>query len=123
MLLNAYKDLNSCEWCFADDDKTRFSKAFSIDFSSKKPKEWKIFVSEFLGLEQMIKICQEACNSDFITIECDEKDEESLKKNLKSIMDYVVNLSEITCFDDEMKGFMVIGENLSDKCWEVQINC
>lgn len=123
MLLHVEKDLNSWRWCFADEDKVRFSSVFAIDFSSEKPVEWNIHVSELVGLEQMIKICQEACDTDFITIECDKRDEERLKENLKIIMTYAVKLSAITCLDDERKGFMVIGGNTEDKCWEVQINC
>ena len=123
MLLHKGENLNSWKWCFADEDEVRLSSVFSIDFSSGKPREWKIFVPELVGLEQMIKICQKACNTDFITIECDEEDEESLKENLETIVNYSIKLSEITCFDAEWKGFMVIGGNHKDKCWEVQINC
>lgn len=123
MLLDVEKDLNSWKWCFADEDKVRVSRVFSIDFSSGKPSEWNIFVSELVGLEQMISICQKACNTDFITIECDEEYEESVKEKLGTILPYVTKLSAITCLDNERKGIMVIGGNLEDKCWEVQINC
>lgn len=123
MLLHVEKELNSWRWCFADEDKVRFSSVFAIDFSSGKPVEWNIHVSELVGLEQMIKICQDACDTDFITIECDKIDEERLKENLQIIMTYAVKLSAITCLDDERKGFMVMGGNPEDKCWEVQINC
>ncbi len=123
MLLNVEEELNSWRWCFTDEDKVRVSSVFSIDFSSGKSKEWNIYVSELVGLEQMIKICQEACDTDFITIECDEKDEERLKQNLEKIITYVINLSAITCLDDERKGFMVMGGSPENKCWEVQINC
>ncbi len=122
-LLHVDEDLNSWKWCFADDDEVRFSRIFSIDFSSGKPRDWNIFVPELADLEQMIKICQEACSTDFITIECDEKNEEKLKENLKIIMPYVVKLSSIICLDYDNKGFMVMNVDLKDKCWEVQINC
>ena len=123
MLLNVEEELNSWRWCFTDEDKVRVSSVFSIDFSSGKSKEWNIYVSELVGLEQMIKICQEACDTDFITIECDEKDEERLKQNLEKIITYVINLSAITCLDDERKGFMVMGGGPENKCGEVEINC
>ena len=123
MLLHVENDLNSWRWCFADEDRVRFSSVFSIDFSSKKPEEWNIHVSELVGLEQMIKICQEACDTDFITIECDEEYEDYIKGEIETILPYVTKLSAITCLDDERKGFMVIGGTPKDKCWEVQINC
>lgn len=123
MLLCAENDLDSWRWCFADEDKVRVSSVFSIDFSYGKSKEWNIFVSELVGLEQMIKICQEACNADFITIECDEENEKRVKEKLRSILPYVINLSAITCLDEERKGFMVMSGNLEEKCWEVQVNC
>lgn len=122
-LLNTGKDLNSWRWCFADDDKVRASRAFTIDFSSGKPSEWNIYVPELAGLERMIKICQEACDTDFITIECDEENEESLKENLGAIIPFVVKLSGITCLDSDRQGFMVMFGDSRDKCWEVQINC
>lgn len=112
---NVEKDMNYWRWYFADDDKRRVSSVFSIDFSSGKSREWTIHVSKLARLEQMIGICQRACDANFITLTCDEEVSEFLRQKLETVSSFVINLRAITCLDDKYRSFSLTGNNAGRK--------
>lgn len=119
---NVDKDVDFWRWKFIG--KGEVSRTFSIKFSESSPKHWIIETSDldtYQQIKAMKRACEKACNSDFITIECDFESEENVKGNLGILMYYVINFEAITCIAGGREIFTVRNKRNQKREWEVQI--
>ena len=120
---NSGRNTDFWRWKFVGQGEV--SRTFSIKFSESSPKHWIIETSELDTPQQvkdMKRVWKKACDSEFVTIECDFEAEQEVRNKLGMLVHYVTNLETITCIVGENVIFTLKSKNALKKAWEVQID-